>query len=175
MKRIRIKSEPSWVTAVIIGVLVIWVIYSLFVLGGVVGIGGLYAWVAIFVVIIILSIIVDTTETEVEYGVGSKISCKWLFYSWVIDMESISSVNYTVTSHRARMGAWYTLDLIFRYKNNDDEGEMLLKTKINSEDIVKGFENNAEEIPLMGLYKYIEEEYREKAMGYEKHEETEWI
>ncbi len=135
----------------------------------------MYLLVGGFIVIVILSLLEDSTETEVVYGEGSKISCKWLFYNWAIDMESVSSVNYTVTTHRARMGAWYTLDLIFRYKNNDNKGKKLLQTKIKEGDIVKGLENNAQEIPLMGLYKYIEEEYPEKAKGYEKHDETEWI
>ena len=107
-------------------------------------------------------------ETAVEYGEGSIIKCRWAFIEWEIDLEKVRTVVYTVEPYYSRVGTVHTLNVEFAYAEKYGEERTCLKTNLDANQIGGFMQGKRDNVPLMQLYRYVEERYPEKAKGFEK-------
>ena len=119
---------------------------------------------AFFIGIICCSVV----KTMLTFGEGSIIKCQWLFLFWKLDIQDFYAVTYKLGSCRTRGGGTcYIFHLLFyrgntaSYKTKDLRER--LAPPIAEQCIRRCFDN----VQLMKLYRYIEENYPEKAKGYE--------
>ena len=166
MKKIIIWHKPWFATVIptaiaVLGMLILFMGFG----NGEAIIACVAFWfIAIFIAVVFL-LIADSVKTEVSYGEGDKIYCKWLFYKWEFDMEQVKSVYYTISSHADRYKKWHTIDIVFEF---GDESVKALKDEIEIEDMGKFVTGKAEEVELMKLYDYISSAYPEKAVGFKE-------
>ena len=166
MKKIIIWHKPWFATVIPTAIAVLGMLILFMGFGNAEAIIACVAFwfIAIFIAVVFL-LIADSVKTEVSYGEGDKIYCKWLFYKWEIDMEQVKSVYYTISSHADRYKKWHTIDIVFEF---GDESVKALKDEIESEDMGKFVTGKAEEVELMKLYEYISSAYPEKAVGFKE-------
>ena len=115
---------------------------------------GLVAYVAI-----------SNMGTTVEFGSGSVINCKYLFYKWKINLDNIENFSYSIGSHLAGSNS-YSFDVRFHYNENGVEDCYKLNTKIGREDIRRCMDGESSKLEIMQIYRYAERLYPEKAKGY---------
>ena len=168
MKKIIIWHKPWFATVIptaiaVLGILILFM--GIFGNGEAIIVCVAFWFISIFIAVVFL-LIADSVKTEVSYGEGDKIYCKWLFYKWEFDMEQVKSAYYTVSSHYARYSKWYTLDVVFEDKDENVLGHLC--HKIESDAIGKIIAGKAEEVELMKLYDYISSAYPEKAVGFKE-------
>ena len=129
------------------------------------------AGVAVFIGIIVESVYLlmyYSVKTVVCFGKGSIIRCRWLCFRWYIDLEKTKYVVYTIEPHRVRGGTFHTLNVEFAFDGEYGEDRKYLKVKLDSEQIAECMHGGMDKLPIMYLYRYIEEKYPEKAKGFEK-------
>ena len=166
MKKIIIWHKPWFATVIptaiaVLGMLILFMGFG----NGEAIIACVAFWfIAIFIAVVFL-LIADSVKTEVSYGEGDKIYCKWLFYKWEFDMEQVKSVYYTISSHADRYKKWHTIDIVFEF---GDESVKALKDEIEIEDMGKFVTGKAEDVEIMQLYEYISSAYPEKATGFKE-------
>ena len=166
MKKIIIWHKPWFATViptaiVVLGMLILFMGFGN---GEAIIVCVAFWFISIFIAVVFL-LIADSVKTEVSYGEGDKIYCKWLFYKWEFDMEQVKSAYYTVSSHADRYKKWHTIDIVFEF---GDESVKALKDEIESEDMGKFITGKAEEVEIMKLYEYISSAYPEKTVGFKE-------
>ena len=166
MKKIIIWHKPWFATViptaiVVLGMLILFMGFGN---GEAIIVCVAFWFISIFITVVFL-LIADSVKTEVSYGEGDKIYCKWLFYKWEFDMEQVKSVYYTISSHADRYKKWHTIDIVFEF---GDESVKALKDEIESEDMGKFITGKAEEVEIMKLYEYISSAYPEKTVGFKE-------
>ena len=62
----------------------------------------------------------------------------------------------------------HTLNVEFTYAEKYGEERTCLKTKLDANQIGGFMQGKRDNVPLMQLYRYVEEHYPEKAKGFEK-------
>ena len=102
------------------------------------------------------------SRTVVEFGEGSVIKCRWLFVRWNIDLDKVDSVMYKLQSHNGKGGVSYSFDLLF-YANTK-QAKKLAET-LDHRTAEHCIQQRYEEVELMELYRYIENNYYDKAKG----------
>ena len=102
------------------------------------------------------------SRTVVEFGEGSIIKCRWMFFRWNIDLDKVDSVMYKLQSHRTKGGVSYSFDLLF-YANTK-QAKKLAET-LDHRTAEHCIQQRYEEVELMELYRYIENNYYDKAKG----------
>lgn len=110
-------------------------------------------------------VLAGSVKTTVKFGDSSIIKCKWLCLFWKIDLNNISAVTYTLKSNQTRGGGTsYSFQMMF-YVDADNCKVLKepLKPNIAEECIRRRFN----QVKLMKLYQYIENNYSEIAKGYE--------
>lgn len=120
---------------------------------------GILVGLAVFLVICSLG-------TTVQFGKGSIINCKYLFYEWKIDLEKVETFSYSIESHLTKGGHKYSFDVRFNYNENGVEDCYKLNTKIGREDIRRCMDGESSKLEIMQIYRYAERLYPEKAKGY---------
>ena len=103
--------------------------------------------------------------TTVEFGSGSVINCKYLFYKWNINLENIENFSYSIGSHLAGPHS-YSFDVCFHYNENGVKDYYKLNTKIGREDIRRCMDGESSKLEIMQIYRYVERLYPEKAKGF---------
>lgn len=103
--------------------------------------------------------------TTVEFGSGSVINCKYLFYKWNINLENIENFSYSIGSHLAGPHS-YSFDVCFHYNENGVKDYYKLNTKIGREDIRRCMDGESSKLEIMQIYRYAERLYPEKAKGF---------
>ena len=102
------------------------------------------------------------SRTVVEFGEGSIIKCRWMFFRWNIDLDKVDSVMYKLQSHNGKGGVSYSFDLLF-YANTK-QAKKLAET-LDYRTAEHCIQQRYEEVELMKLYRYIENNYYDKAKG----------
>ena len=166
MKKIIIWHKPWFATViptaiVVLGMLILFMGFGN---GEAIIVCVAFWFISIFIAVVFL-LIEDSVKTEVSYGEGDKIYCKWLFYKWEFDMEQVKSVYYTISSHADRYKKWHTIDIVFEF---GDASVKALKDEIEIEDMGKFVTGKAEEVEIMKLYEYISSAYPEKTVGFKE-------
>lgn len=105
-------------------------------------------------------------KTTAEFGEGSVIKCRWLFVKWNIDIEKIRGAAYSLQRQNSRLGVRYIFELRF-YSEGKIKPDIITEKLLpdEAEYCIKG---NYDKVQLMQVYRYIEEYYPDKAIGYEK-------
>lgn len=106
--------------------------------------------------------------TVVTFGEGGSIRCRWLCVPQTIDMEKISSVTFSLSRQTTFGGAFgYTFCLTF-YKDGQNSSQAAkLEEHLDGKTAEQCMQQRFDAVQLMQLYRYIEEQYPEKAKGNE--------
>lgn len=107
-------------------------------------------------------------ETVVVYGRKNVIRCRWLFIIWEIDISRMKYFIYTIEPHHVRGGTAYTFNVEFAFGGKYGESRKCLRTRIDADELSECMQGSVENMRLMPLYRFVEECYPEKAMGYER-------
>ncbi|MBP0971016.1 MAG: hypothetical protein J5753_03145, partial [Oscillospiraceae bacterium] len=104
-------------------------------------------------------------KTTVRFGEGSIIKCQWLFLFWRINLDKYNAVTYKLVSNRTRGGGtYYSLQLMFYV---DAEHFKCLSEGLEQHIAEDCIRRNFDRTKLIKLYRYIEQNYPDKARGYE--------
>ena len=124
----------------------------------------IYALILI-VLFFVLLILGGIAKTTVRFGEGSIIKCQWLFLFWRIDLDKYNTVTYKLVSNRTRGGGThYSLQMMFYV----DAEHFKCLTESLEQDIAEAcIQRNFNRTELIKLYRYIEQNYPDKAKGYE--------
>ena len=159
MKRMKINYIP----ALIVGISVVLFITITLVCMGIWGeVGKLIGFVSGGAVTIWLL----TRGTIVEFGKGTVIRCRYVFYMWKIDLEKIDRFSYSIDEYATRGGQRNTFTLRFYYSINGCEDDYVLRKMIDKSDIKRLMSGDAAKLELMEIYRYAESVFPEKAKGY---------
>ena len=166
MNRIKIKYIPSSV-AVFLGILAVLICilsdFSDYIKDSV----PLAIKLIIGITFIVLLIMVIVVNTKVTFGEGSIIECKWQFLKWKIDIEKYHSVMYTLKYNSIhRKGHEYSFEIIFYGDKEKPFSEKRLKTLLDHNTAERCIQHRYDDAELMQVYRYIENNYPEKAKGY---------
>ena len=166
MDKIKIKHTPKF-------------IYIIMIILAVMGIGVNYYFkiaekteksdmiygliICILFFVVLFSVIF--VKTTIKFGEGSIIKCKWLFLFWKIDLNKVNAVTYTLKSNLTRGGGTnYTLHMFFYV---DAENLKVLKEQLEPHIAEECIRRRFNQVELMKLYRYIENNYPDVAKGYE--------
>lgn len=105
------------------------------------------------------------SRTVVEFGEGSVIKCRWLFVRWNIDLDKVDSVMYKLQSHKGKGGVSYSFDLLFYGCYANPKRAKKLAETLDYRTAEHCIQHRYEEVELMELYRYIENNYYDKAKG----------
>lgn len=107
-------------------------------------------------------------KTKVTFGEGSIIRCRWLFLFWKIDIQDYYAVTYTLGSHKTRGGGVsYSFYLLF-YRGSTGSYKITdLKDRLDTSVAEQCIRRQFDSAELMKLYRYIAENYPDKAKGFE--------
>ncbi|HBI84701.1 MAG TPA: hypothetical protein DDX71_00215 [Ruminococcus sp.] len=131
-------------------------------------ISAVIAEAAVFAVFITGVILALTVKTKIQFGENSGIQCRWLFLRWKIDLEKLQTVTYTVSSYRTRGGGTSYIFLLRFYEDcKHPEKAGRLKEHLEQRVAEDCIREKYDRVQLMKLYRYIEEQYPEKAKGNE--------
>ena len=112
-----------------------------------------------------LLIFAGFAKTTVRFGEGSIIKCQWLFLFWRINLDKYNAVTYKLVSNRTRGGGtYYSLQLMFYV---DAEHFKCLSEGLEQHIAEDCIRRNFDRTKLIKLYRYIEQNYPDKARGYE--------
>ena len=104
-------------------------------------------------------------KTTVRFGEGSIIKCQWLFLFWKIDLDKFNAVTYKLVSNRTRGGGtYYSLQMMFYV---DAEHFKCLSEGLEQHIAEACIRRNFDRTELIKLYRYIEQNYPDKAKGFE--------
>lgn len=117
------------------------------------------------VLLFALLIFAGLAKTTVRFGKGGIIKCQWLFMFWKIDLDKYNAVTYKLVSNRTRGGGThYSLHMMFY---DDAEHFKCLKESLEQHIAEACIRRNFDRTELIKLYRYIEQNYPDKAKGYE--------
>ena len=166
MNKIKIKHLPK-------GVLITIIIVSIMAYGAVQTLNTeshpersdvIYGLILI-VLFFALLIFAGFVKTTVRFGEGSIIKCQWLFLFWRINLDKYNAVTYKLVSNRTRGGGtYYSLQLMFYV---DAEHFKCLSEGLEQHIAEDCIRRNFDRTKLIKLYRYIEQNYPDKAKGYE--------
>ena len=105
------------------------------------------------------------SRTVVEFGEGSIIKCRWMFFRWNIDLDKVDSVMYKLQSHRTKGGVSYSFDLLFYGCYANPKKAKKIGETLDYRTAEHCIQNRYEEVEIMKLYRYIENNYYDKAKG----------
>ena len=173
MKKVKVRYMPSWLGLGLgLTVVFLMMVLTFAIAAGVVH--PVYMWLAVLsgvmiVTAIIAAIVIEYSDTEVEIC-EDRLKCSLLGMHWEIGLNGLEKMTYTVKRHASQYTSWNTLDLIFRYGPEDGVYNRMrtLSVKISTDDIALCMAGDADEVPVMQIYRCVAEMYPGVAGGYEK-------
>lgn len=172
MKKIYINNRvPNFYLLFVIICFAVVPFLLLFIISGT--IEGLAMFIIGTVLLIVWGVIVDCSRTKVEYD-EKNIIYKRFWIESKIEIDKVKKVNWSVYSENyGRGGMQQRIEIIFGLDNNenDDFDEIVLNDRLTAEQVGEIIDGNSEDTPIMGLYRFIEKNYPEKAMGKVKHDD----
>ncbi|MBO4878288.1 MAG: hypothetical protein J5501_09810 [Ruminococcus sp.] len=173
MKKVKVRYTPSWfVTGLALTIVFLMIVLAVAMAAGVEHPG--YMWLAVLsgvmtVAVLIASIVIEYTDTEVEIC-EDRLKCSLLGVHWEIGLSGLEKITYTVKKHTSQYTSWNTLDLIFRYGPMDGVYNRMreFSVKISTDDIALCMAGDADDVPVMQIYRCVAEMYPDAAGGYEK-------
>ena len=127
--------------------------------------GDLIIGIICILLFFVFLILAGTVRTTVKFGEGSIIKCQWLFLFWKIDLDKFNAVTYKLVSNRTRGGGtYYSLQMMFYV---DADHFKCLSEGLEQHIAEACIRRNFDRTELIKLYRYIEQNYPDKAKGFE--------